>query len=309
MYLGIKSGPDDWQTKLDNDLNIRHVEIYFNLDWLDMYAPLWAWLREHGVATRLHSSTRLADGFVPNLVTQHNALSEASLALFRQTIDVAAGEGMDGIIVHPGTYQAQQIVPGRNLLVGDRTPPETGNRLVRDRLARLAEYGRQRGVHLLVENLSGRDLFSFEPFDRRQTVDPGALLHPVMRWLGEQGIDLCIDVGHLYSEMMVACADPDMSWAQTMKATKRLAPYTRHLHLSTIVPPFNGTDSHNGFLAEDVAQGAVPSLEQVANWLRLFEEQNVWAIPEPFGSADVHLQNYRVLHPVVSGLAKEWGRG
>ena len=76
MYLGIKSGPDDWQKKLDNDLDIRHVEIYFNLDWLDLYAPLWAWLKESGVAARLHSSTRLAEGIVPNLVTQDEALCQ-----------------------------------------------------------------------------------------------------------------------------------------------------------------------------------------------------------------------------------------
>ena len=48
MYLGIKSGPDDWQSKLDNNLDIQHVEIYFNLDWLAMYDPLWAWLQERG---------------------------------------------------------------------------------------------------------------------------------------------------------------------------------------------------------------------------------------------------------------------
>jgi sugar phosphate isomerase/epimerase len=270
-----------------------------------MYAPLWAWLKDRGVAARLHSSTRLAEGMVPNLVTQDKAWCDASIALFRRTIDVAAGQDMDGVIIHPGTYSMQQIVPGRNLVVGERTPPETGNQIVCERLLNLAEYGQRRGVQLLVENLSGRDVFSLQPFNRRKTVDPGALPHPVMRWLGAQGLELCIDIGHLYSEMMVACADPDMSWAQTIKATRQLAPYTRHLHLSTIVPPYNGTDSHNGFLSEDYEQGAVPAIGKIADWLRLFADRKVWVIAEPFGDADVHLQNYRVLRPVISELEQD----
>lgn len=126
-----------------------------------------------------------------------------------------------------------------------------------------------------------------------------------MRWLGKHTIDLCIDVGHLYSEMMVACADPDMSWTQTVKATTQLAPYTQHLHLSTIVPPFNGTDSHNGFLDTDYKQGAIPSLAQIASWLCPFEGRDVWAIPEPFGKAGIHLQNYQRLHQVLGDRLKK----
>lgn len=305
LHLGIKTGPNDWVVKLDSNLDIQHVEVYFELNHLTAYAPLWTWLKERGLAVRLHSSTRLAKGIIPNLITLDKPLYDASIDLFRQTIDVAAREGMDGVVIHPGTYWTQQIAQGRNLLVGEKTPPETGNQLVCDRLLYLAEYGRQRGVQLLVENLSGRDLVSFEPLDRSQTVDPGALPYPVMRWLGEQGIDLCVDVGHLYSEMMVACADHDASWAQTVRATAHLAPYARHLHLSTLTAPFNGTDSHSGFLAEDYAQGAVPSLEQIAGWLRLFQGQDVWAIPEPFGGADIHLRNYDVLHRIISKVNQD----
>ena len=73
-----------------------------------------------------------------------------------------------------------------------------------------------------------------------------------------------------------------------------LAPYTRYVHLSTVVPPWNGTDSHNGFLPQDYAQGARPSRLETVAWLRLFDPQ-VWVIPEPSGGADVHLANVRRL--------------
>ena len=77
--------------------------------------------------------------------------------------------------------------------------------------------------------------------------------------------------------------------------TFQLVPYARHLHISTTVPPWNGTDSHTGFLEEDYARGAIPSRAQLLDWLSLFQERDVWIIPEPWGDAEVHLANYDVL--------------
>ncbi len=62
VHLGIKIGPNGWRDKLDNKLNIRHVEVFFDLERLPQYEAMFAWLRAHGIAARLHSSTRLAGG-------------------------------------------------------------------------------------------------------------------------------------------------------------------------------------------------------------------------------------------------------
>ncbi|MBN1641356.1 MAG: hypothetical protein JXA09_08970 [Anaerolineae bacterium] len=109
--------------------------------------------------------------------------------------------------------------------------------------------------------------------------------------MGERGAGLCVDVGHLYAEMAARAPGEDV-YSQVMAATRELAPYARHVHLSTVVPPWNGTDSHNGFLESDYAQGAAPGREQLLAWLRLFDGREVTAIPEPDGGADVHLANY-----------------
>jgi sugar phosphate isomerase/epimerase len=132
-------------------------------------------------------------------------------------------------------------------------------------------------------------------------VDVGFPPYTVLRAMGEQGVGLCVDVGHLYAEMMGRAPGEDV-FPQVMAATRELVPHTRHVHLSTVAPPWNGTDSHNGFLEIDYAQGAVPGRERLLSWLRLFEGLDVTAIPEPDGGADVHLANYDRLRAWMENL-------
>ena len=64
MYLGIKVGPDNWREKLLNGQSVQHVEIYHNIDLVDDYRPLYAWLRANGVGalTSIRSAAMVADG-------------------------------------------------------------------------------------------------------------------------------------------------------------------------------------------------------------------------------------------------------
>ena len=112
--------------------------------------------------------------------------------------------------------------------------------------------------------------------------------------MGELGVGLCVDVGHLYAEAMARTPDAECFGA-VVEATRPLVPLARHLHISTVVPPWNGTDSHNGFLPEDYAQGAVPGREQLLDWLRLFADLDLGVIAEPYGGPEVHLANYDLL--------------
>jgi sugar phosphate isomerase/epimerase len=301
MHLGIKVGLENWRAKLDNDLDIRAVEVHFDLTRLDAYEPLFGWLRDRGVAAGLHASTALDGGVLTNLVSEDQAVRQASIALTRRTLDVAAAHGMRFVILHPGSYLNWGIWQGRCFTVGKPVSPEAGNRRVVDEVVRLAAYGRQRGVDLWAENLPGRDYASYEPIDREQTLDVGFPPHTVLRQVGEHGVGLCVDVGHAYAEAMAHSPGVDC-FAEMVEATRVLVPYACHLHLSTIVPPWNGTDSHNGFLPEDYAQGAVPTREQLLAWLRLFDGRDLWVIPEPYGGPDVHLANYGLLQAWMEQL-------
>jgi sugar phosphate isomerase/epimerase len=298
VHLGIKIGPDNWQAKLDNDLSIRQAEVYFDLDRIDAYGPMFDWLRRHRVETSLHLSTELPGGVMPNLVTADDAVRDASIALVRRALDVAGRAGARYLIVHPGSYAVWGIRQGQTFVDPYWTPPQEGKRRMLGALIDLSTYGRRQGVALLAENMPAREYGAYDPLDRAHTVDVGFPTHEDLCPIGEAGIGLCVDLGHLYAEAILDAGGPDC-FAQVISFSRSLAPYTRYVHLSTIVPPWNGTDSHNGFLPADYAQGAVPSQRETVAWLRLFDP--VWVIPEPSGGADVHLANVRLLRSWLEG--------
>jgi len=140
--------------------------------------------------------------------------------------------------------------------------------------------------------------------------------------LGAAGFSLCVDLAHLYTELMLngketghrdapatylgdgdatATQALDGLYGRVQAAAARLAPYARHVHLSTVTPPWNGTDGHSGFLESDYAQGAIPGRAELLALLAPFAGRAVWLIPEPLGGAEVHLANQRQLAGWLEG--------
>jgi sugar phosphate isomerase/epimerase len=315
MHLGIKVGPDNWREKLSlSGLDVRHVEIYYNLAYVDDYPPLFVWLRERGVHGRLHASTPLSGGVFPTLATADHTVRRASVDLTRRTLDVAAREGMSAVVVHPGSRLIPRIRDGRVEVIDEGTPVEESRRWVMEEVLRLVEYGRARGVEPLIENMPGLEYAAYGPVDRSSGVDVHFVPYTLLRDLGEAGVYLCVDIAHLYTELMVdgghLVPSGNGLYPRVMAVTDELVPYTRHLHLSTITPPWNGTDGHSGFLEFDYALGAIPTRDQLLSWLGLFagsglakgSGRDIWIIPEPDGGAEVHLANYARLSRWLGGI-------
>jgi sugar phosphate isomerase/epimerase len=311
MHLGIKVGPDNWREKLSlSGLEVRHVEIYYDFVYVDDYPPLFAWLRERGVHGRLHASTLLPGGVFPTLATADDTIRCASADLMRCTLDVAAREGLSAVVIHPGSRLIPRIRDGRVEVIGEETPVKEGCRWVMEEVLRLVEYGRACGVEPLIENMPGLEYAAYGPVDRSHGVDVRFVPYTLLRDLGEVGARLCVDIAHLYTELMVdgghLLPSGNALYPRVIAATGD----TRHLHLSTITPPWNGTDGHSGFLEVDYALGAIPTRDQLLSWLGLFArfclaktaEQDVWIIPEPVGGAEVHLANYARLSRWLGGV-------
>jgi sugar phosphate isomerase/epimerase len=308
MHLGIKVGPDNWREKLLlTELDVRHIEIYFNFIYLDDYPPLFAWMRERGVRGRLHASTFLPGGVFPTLATADAAIRTASADLARRTLDVAAREEMSAVVLHPGSYLIPRLRAGRVEVIGLETPAEEGRRWLGEQVQRLVAYGRARGVEPLLENMPGREYAGYGPIDRSSGVDVRFVPYGPLRDLGRSGVRLCVDLAHLYTERMVdghGVPAPEKGlYSRVMAVARELAPYTQHVHLSTVTPPWNGTDGHSGFLDVDYALGAIPTREQLLSLLKPFarsgpencDGQDTWLIPEPDGGAETHVANYRRL--------------
>jgi len=304
VRLGLKIGPGNWQDKLNDDLDIERVEVFTDLSHLDAdptdYGDLFAKLRARGIEGSLHASTTLAGGLDPNLATADDEVRNATRALLQRTIDLAAEHGMRHVIIHPGSAYVWGVHPqGHTFRLDAPTPLAEASARAIDEMHDLVAYGQARGVIPLAENLPARDYGSYRPLDRTRTIDPGFLPYTVLRDMGEQGIGLCVDVGHVYAEMAISTTPPQATdeerFADVIAATRELVPYARYIHLSTTVPPHNGTDCHLGFLPEDMASGALPTREQLLTWIALFDGRDVWAIPEPAGDAAVHIANYQTL--------------
>jgi sugar phosphate isomerase/epimerase len=301
MHLGIKVGPDNWREKLINELYVRHVEIYHNFNLQEDYAPLYAWLRANGVQGRLHASTPLPGGVFCTLGTPDAEVRGMSVAMLKRTIDVATKAGLDGVVIHAGSYLVPRLREGRVEVTGPNTVAKEGQRWLRATLDELADYGRERGVEPLIENMPGREFAGYEPVDCSVGVDVRFVSYETLCELGQAGFSLCVDLAHLYAELMVQEGVNGRLHERVREAAVRLAPYARQVHLSTVTPPWNGTDGHSGFLKSDYAQGAIPDRTQLLALLEPFAGRDVWVIPEPLGGPKVHLDNYRRLAEWLEG--------
>ncbi len=304
VRLGIKVGPGNWRAKLDRAPDIERVEVFTRLSLMDAdpsdYMDLFAELRNRGIEGSLHASSTLEGGLDPNLATADDGVRNATRALLQRTIDLAAEHGMRYVIVHPGSAYVWGVHPkGHTYRLEPPTPPDEARARAIDEMHALVAYGQERGVTPLAENLPACDYVSYRPIDRTRTIDVEFVPYTTLREMGEQGIGLCVDVGHVYAELAVSTTPPQATdeerFADVVAATRELVPYAQYVHISTTVPPHNGTDSHSGFLPEDMARSALPTREQFLSWLTLFDGRDVWAIPEPMGDAAMHIANYRTL--------------
>lgn len=118
--------------------------------------------------------------------------------------------------------------------------------------------------------------------------------------LADHGQLMANDFGHTAAN--IAGSNQDLMWPGLSQYTQILAPKTKLLHINTVGPPFNGTDSHHGILAEDWQHGAFPNEDQLKSLLTLFKgRDDVWAVPEPQDNAMI--ANYLALQKYATDLA------
>lgn len=300
MNLGIKVGLNNWRKNLTKS-EACYCEVYYRLDKEKEYKDLFSYLRKNKISAGVHFWAVLQNGILANLAVDDAAVIKESKELLKRTIDLSWKHGFFYVNTHPESFQKikADLDSGKATLVGKVTPKETGEKILLENVLELSDYAKKRGVLFLIETVPSR-MPNIWWADHREITAINSYQVPfdVYLKLKEKGTLFANDFGHTMA--MERNLPREILWQRLWEKTKILFKKTKLIHLNTTIPPFNGTDSHHGFLEEDFRQGAFPDLKRYKILLSLFKDrQDVFAIPEP---SENHLENYLVLKKIIENL-------
>ncbi|MBI4130786.1 hypothetical protein HY468_05695 [Candidatus Roizmanbacteria bacterium] len=304
MKIGVKCGPEKWETLLENT-KPDCLEIWYRLDWKERYNELIDYLQKKQIPFGLHFWAVLKDGYEPNLA-YGGAIAEESAELMFQTIDIAQAIGATYVNVHPGSLFLTRLDLD-NMRMHVLTDQNVDERQAYESLSlhakQLHHYADERSILFLIETVPKNVPFHWKDSTGRENAQKSQQISPeIMIKLAKEAIYITNDISHtLASWDDVPAAE---LFSRLYAVTEQLALQTKLIHLNTTCPPFNGTDSHNGVLEEDFEQSVLPTREQLVKLLRLFKDRDdVWIIPEP--EIDKMEKNYWEIRKLIKALNHE----
>jgi hypothetical protein len=294
MQIGLKVGPANWHEVL-SQVTPECAEVWFRLDWAARVEPIYAALHERKVSFGIHFWAITSEGFEPNLAIEQDGLAAESIDLIKQTLDIAATVGASYVNVHPGGLRRKYLDLNKGLMVVlDKEPEDVAaaERTLLDSAVKLQAYAQKKNVLLLFETLPRHECVNWAELGREQIQMADNISTETLLKLGENGYSLTNDLGHtLASYPHLQGLDLQN---KLVEMTEKLAPFTKLIHLNTVCPPFNGTDSHNGILPQDYALDVIPNEETTKQLLAQFQaREDVWVILE--APVAQMVQNYEVL--------------
>jgi len=295
MQIGLKVGPANWQDVLAR-ATPECAEVWFRLDWAERIEPIYAALHEKSIPFGIHFWAITSEGFEPNLAIETEGLADESAELIKQTLDIAAHVGANYVNVHPGGLRRKHLdLDNSRLVVLDSEPIslEQAERTVLQQAQKIQQYADKRKVNLYFETLPRHEGVGWSDPSGHLEVQVADNLPPsTLLRLGESGHSITNDFGHTLASFPELQGEALQQ--KLVEITEKLAPFTKLIHLNTLVPPFNGTDSHNGILPEDFAQQVIPNEAVCKEMLAQFRaREDVWVVLE--APINQMVENYEVL--------------
>jgi endonuclease IV len=286
MKVGIKFGALDWQERLKKS-NAKYAEVYFRLDWKEKYQELFQYLRENEIQFGLHFWALIKGKYCPNLAYSENGIAAETAKLIKETIDIASKNGAYYVNFHPESLKLVELNLDRQEFYTTNDPPisvEEGFRSLSYYCKELKQYGNNKNVKTYTETVPLHD-----PSNFRQGEITEGRMNPIMKYgmptsklieLGKMGFDICFDIAHAANQY--PSDSREEIFEKTYQDAQDIAKYVKLVHVSTTVPPFNGTDSHNGVLEDDFSQNVFPSRDELLKIFKVFKKYpDIWYIPEP----------------------------
>lgn len=304
MNIGFKTGPKNWESEgraLAAEAAV--CEVWFDVRRDKEYREMLAELAHQEVRVGLHHWGLVDGKYKTNLATNVRNVREATIEQIKRTIDRGADIDCGYVNAHPGArwLEEQQFSPWRQKLVpGSETEAKEARELFLMAVEELQTYAADRGVLLTMETLPAREV-KFGHGQRDAVYDPGNMSLEVLEEMVQSGGWLANDITHTIGQLAVQENDRAFMRQELLAFSRRVAEGTRVLHVNTVSPPFNGTDSHDGITPEDFDRGVFPDSSEVRDWLAVFSGRgDVFVIPEPQDGTAI--DNYRALEAMTSGL-------
>ena len=302
MKLGIKVGllgtpfADLEKTRPD------FCEVWFHSGKIAEYAPLFKKIAKLNIKNGLHFWGQLSDGTQANLAYPDKEILRQSIALVKKTIDAAATHKSTYVNIHPGEARLTKIDFERENV----NPYTKEAALTKCEAAltasttELAQYAKNRDVALYIESVPRR--FIGHPWmgseGRKKPVEIFQIQLPTIEpLLTIPNVYFANDFGHTAGNVVSSSRETVKEFLY--KTTHKLFAETKLLHVSYLIPPYNGTDYHGCLYYDEFKTiDAIPNYIEMQELLKLFRQRNdVGALVEPESDP---VGNYFALKKLVS---------
>ncbi len=297
MQVGFKTGPNTWEEgqTIAREDGIKLCEVWFRIDKVREYDSMLRFLADEKVSVGLHHWGLIDGKYKTNIASGDEHIRRQTIQQIKDTIEVGANIECAYVNAHSGAQSnemisfepfEQQLLPTGTLSLAE------AEKIFLESAEELQDFARHQGVTLTIETLPGAESAT----SREDIYVPGNTPYSTLLQLGSIGALIANDFTHTASQMMLQTKDISIIGELLLEFTKTAAPLTGLLHVNTIIPPFNGSDSHTGILPEDFSAGAFPQEEQLKELLGVFKDrEDVFVIPEPHSDMRKNTQALRAL--------------
>lgn len=300
MEVGVKVGPENW-VKVFSSTKAKYCEVWFRLDWQEKYTPLFKYLKKNKIAFGLHFWSMIKGKYFPDLLCLKNNIAARTFKLIKKTINIASYWQAVYVNFHPESYRLSLLDLDNSKIktLNSKEPidrEKSFNQLL-FYLNKIKKYADKKRIIPFIETVPKYMSSDFKNIElgRLKPQKSEGLETEKFLQLTKLGYPICFDIGHTLGQCITN--DRKKLFNYLLTAAKKMLPSVGLIHVTTNIPPFNGTDSHNGILEEDFKQGALPTKLQLIKLLSLFKDKNVWLIPEP--RIDKMVDNYFALREIV----------
>lgn len=301
MKLGIKTGlRNDWKKDIETT-RPDFCEIWFDASKPAAYTDLFSYLHQQSVPFGLHYWGATKDGILSNIAYPDANIIKESLQLLTDTIELAASHECIYVNFHPcgrllTRVDFEKETFGILTKEADMTTCITNFFESVSSLARIASAN---GVTLTVESAPSYSSAGewMGASGRVKTLDIGEFRTELIVDIYDiPGIYFANDLGHTAANVVSHAREKPLQYLKNI--ARRLKKKTRLLHVSYLIPPYNGTDYHGSLTYDEFnSPAAMPNHAETIELLKLYKDlPEICALVEPETN---HIANFFALKSLV----------